>query len=285
MRLYRTTRGLARGEGDELLLLALPHPDIGSLLADGIDLARSAKVSERVAMGSVKLLNPFSGPRNTFVVGANYRDHVLEAGMQMPTSPSFLRISADPAVLADPGSDIMLPVEAAEQVDYEAELAVVIGIGGKDIPAAEAWEHIGGLTAANDVSARDVQFQGMDDGVVVDLAAIQRSKSFPTFKPFGPAVVTPEEFTPSLDLAISTHVNGELRQSSRTGLMLFSIAEIIAAVSAAAPVNSGDVILTGTPAGVGLASKSYLRQGDTVDVAIEGIGHLRNIVASAAREP
>jgi 2-keto-4-pentenoate hydratase/2-oxohepta-3-ene-1,7-dioic acid hydratase in catechol pathway len=284
MRLYRTTLGLARGEGDDLLLLDLPHRDIEALLADGVEVARTARVSGRMGTSSIELRNPISRPTNIYVVGANYRDHVLEAGIQMPTSPSFLRISANPAVLADPGSQILLPIEAAEQVDYEAELAVLIGVGGKDIPVGEAWKHVGGLTAANDVSARHVQFQGMDHGAVVDAEAVRRSKSFPTFKPFGPAVVTPDEFTPSLDLAITTHVNGGLRQRSRTGRMLFSIAEIIAGISAAVPVACGDVILTGTPAGVGLASKTYLRPGDTIDVAIEGLGRLRNTVASSARD-
>jgi 2-keto-4-pentenoate hydratase/2-oxohepta-3-ene-1,7-dioic acid hydratase in catechol pathway len=96
-------------------------------------------MSERVAMDSVKLLNPFSGPKNIFAVGANYRGHILEARMQIPIWPSFPRVSADPTVLADRESSILLLVEAADLVDYEAELAVVIGIGGKDISAAEAW--------------------------------------------------------------------------------------------------------------------------------------------------
>jgi len=141
---------------------------------------------------------------------------------------------------------------------------------------------VGGLTVANDVSARDIQFQGMRDGGVVDLAPIQRSKTFPTFKPLGPAMVTPDEFSPPLDLAVTTRVNGELRQNGRTGEMLFSLPELIEAVSARIPLAPGDLILTGTPAGVGLASGAYLKPGDTVDVAAEGIGHLCNVVTSAA---
>jgi 2-keto-4-pentenoate hydratase/2-oxohepta-3-ene-1,7-dioic acid hydratase in catechol pathway len=112
------------------------------------------------------------------------------------------------------------------------------------------------------------------------MAAIQRSKTFPTFKPLGPAVVTPDEFTQPLDLAITTRVNDELRQQGRSRQMLFSVAEIVEAVSARIPLTTGDLILTGTPAGVGLASGSYLKAGDTVEVAIEGIGHLRNTVQS-----
>jgi 2-keto-4-pentenoate hydratase/2-oxohepta-3-ene-1,7-dioic acid hydratase in catechol pathway len=118
----------------------------------------------------------------------------------------------------------------------------------------------------------------MRNGSVVDLVPIQRSKTFPTFKPLGPAVVTPDEVGQPIDLAITTRVNDELRQHSRTSEMLFSVAEIVEAVSARIPLTTGDLILTGTPAGVGLASGSYLRSGDTVEVAIEGIGHLRNAV-------
>jgi 2-keto-4-pentenoate hydratase/2-oxohepta-3-ene-1,7-dioic acid hydratase in catechol pathway len=281
MRLYRTTRGLARGEGDELVLLDLPYPDIGSLLADDVTGARTAPVTGRAALGSIELLAPVSRPNTVVLVGANYRDHVVEAGISMPTSPAFFPVPAGLDLLTGYGSPIVLPVEAADHVDYEAELGVIIGTGGQDIRATDAWSHVGGFTVANDVSARDIQFQGMHNGSVVDLAPIQRSKTFPTFKPLGPAVVTPDEFTAPLDLAITTRVNDELRQDSRTSEMLFSVAEIIEAVSARIPLRAGDLILTGTPAGVGLPTGSYLAAGDTVEVAIEGIGHLRNGVTVA----
>ena len=282
MRLYRTIRGIARGEGDELALLDLPYPDLGSLLAADVTLARTAQVIGRAPLGSIELLPPVGRPNTVVLVGANYRDHVVEAGISMPASPAFFPVPAGVDLLTGSGSPIVLPVEAPDQVDYEAELAVIIGAGGKDIRARDAWSHVGGLTVANDVSARDIQFQGMHDGGVVDLAPIQRSKTFPTFKPLGPAMVTPDEFSPPLDLAVTTRVNGELRQNGRTGEMLFSLPELIEAVSARIPLAPGDLILTGTPAGVGLASGAYLRPGDTVDVAVEGIGHLCNVVTSAA---
>ena len=280
MRLYRTTRGLARGDGDALLLLDLPHPDVGSLLADDVAQARTARVTDRVAPGSVTLLAPVSAPATVVVVGANYRDHVAEAGIVLPTAPQFFAVSARRDLFTGHGSPIVLPAEAPGHVDYEAELAVVIGAGGKDIRATDAWHHVGGLAVANDVSARDVQFRGMRDGAVVDLPAVRRSKTFPTFKPLGPAVVTPDEFTQPLDLAITTHVNGELRQKGRTSDMLFSVAELVAAVSATITLVPGDLILTGTPAGVGLASGTYLKAGDTVEVAIDGIGELRNAMTA-----
>jgi 2-keto-4-pentenoate hydratase/2-oxohepta-3-ene-1,7-dioic acid hydratase in catechol pathway len=280
MRLYRTTRGLARGDGDALLLLDLPHPDVGSLLADDIARVRTARVTDRVTPGSVTLLAPVSAPATVVVVGANYRDHVVEAGIVMPTAPQFFPVSTGRDFFTAHGSPIVLPAEAPGHVDYEAELAVVIGTGGKDIRATDAWHHVGGFTVANDVSARDVQFRGMRDGSVVDLSPIQRSKTFPTFKPLGPVVVTPDEFTQPLDLTITTHVNGEQRQKGRTSDMLFSVAEIIEAVSTSITLAPGDLLLTGTPAGVGLASGTYLKAGDTVAVAIGGIGELRNAVTA-----
>jgi 2-keto-4-pentenoate hydratase/2-oxohepta-3-ene-1,7-dioic acid hydratase in catechol pathway len=284
MRLYRTTRGLARGDGDALLLLDLPHPDVGSLLADDIARARTARVTDRVTPGSVTLLAPVSAPvsapATVVVVGANYRDHVAEAGIVLPAAPQFFTVPAGRDFFTAHGSPIVLPVEAPGHVDYEAELAVVIGTGGQDIRATDAWHHVGGLAVANDVSARDVQFRGMRDGSVVDLPVIRRSKTFPAFKPMGPVVVTPDEFALPLDLTITTHVNGEPRQKGRTSDMLFSVAEIIEAVSATITLAPGDVILTGTPAGVGLASGTYLKEGDTVAVAIDGIGELRNAVTA-----
>ncbi|WP_263399627.1 fumarylacetoacetate hydrolase family protein [Saccharopolyspora pogona] len=137
------------------------------------------------------------------------------------------------------------------------------------------------MTIVNDVSARDVQLAGMSDGVITDTRGVARGKTFPTFKPLGPAVVTMEEFDHPLDLAITTRVNGELRQDGRTSEMLFTVPEVIETVSASVPLEAGDVILTGTPAGVALASGRYLRPGDEVEIDIEHIGRLRNPVVSA----
>lgn len=285
MRLYRTTRGLARGEGDELLLLDLPHPDVGSLLADDVSRAGSARVTERIALDSIELLAPVPSPATIVVVGANYADHIAEAGIPVPASPAFFAVPAGPGLITGPGSLIVLPAEAAGQVDYEAELAVVMGAAGKNIPARDAWAHVGGLTVANDVSARDVQLEGMRNGSVVDLTAIQRSKTFPTFKPLGPAVVTPDEFRQPLDLAVTTRVNNEVRQAGRTSGMLFSVAELVEAVSARVPLSAGDIILTGTPGGVGFVSGSYLKAGDMVEVAVEDIGVVRNVLTVAQGAP
>ncbi|MCI2420024.1 fumarylacetoacetate hydrolase family protein [Saccharopolyspora sp. K220] len=279
MRLYRTPRGLARGEGNELLLLDLPHPDVEALLTHDLSLARTASVLERIPTDSAELLAPVAAPGKVVIAGANYLDHLAEAEMPTPSSVVFITVSGE--MVVGPRSPILLPAEAPGHVDYEAELAIVVGTPGKGIRAADAWRHVAGLTIVNDVSARDVQLAGMTDGAISDTGAVARGKTFPTFKPLGPAVVTAEEFEQPLDLAITTRVNGELRQNGRTSEMLFSIPEIIETVSASVPLDVGDVVLTGTPSGVALASGAYLRPEDIVDIEIEGIGHLHNTVEAA----
>ncbi|MFF0023038.1 fumarylacetoacetate hydrolase family protein [Streptomyces sp. NPDC005496] len=279
MRLYRTPAGLARGEGDELALLDLPHLDVADLLSDGIEQARSARVHSRIPFHGAVLLPPVEVPGTVVIAGANYRDHVAEAGMPTPTAPVFITVQGMSA--SGPYDPIWLPAEAPSQVDYEAELAVVISRPGRDIPVRRVWDHVAGLIAVNDVSARDVQLAAMTDGVVTDIDGVRRGKSFPHFKPMGPAVVTVDETGTDLDLAIRTYVNGEVRQDSRTSQMIFSVPEIISHVSATTPLLPGDVVLTGTPGGVALASGGYLRSGDVVTVEIEGLGRLHNPVRTA----
>ncbi|WP_326566394.1 fumarylacetoacetate hydrolase family protein [Amycolatopsis rhabdoformis] len=275
MRLYRTTQGLARGDGDELLLLDVPHHDVAELLADN---AQHATVKARIPLAEAKLLSPVAKPKTVVIVGANYTGHIAEAGLQVPTSPAFFPITPGPDLFVGPDSPIVLPAEAPDQVDYEAELAIVLGAPARGVTAEDAARYIAGFTVANDVSARDVQFRGMANGAVTDLTLLQRAKGFPTFKPLGPAVVTPDEL--GTDLTVTTRVNGVLRQQGRTSEMLFPVAELVAAVSAKIPLAAGDVILTGTPAGVALASGAYLRAGDVVEVSVDGIGSLRNEVST-----
>ncbi|MEV6901586.1 fumarylacetoacetate hydrolase family protein [Amycolatopsis sp. NPDC051372] len=275
MRLYRTTQGLARGDGEELLLLDVPHHDVAELLADN---AQDAAVRGRLPLAEATLLTPVARPKTVVIVGANYAGHIAEAGLKVPITPAFFPITPGPELFVRTGKPIVLPAEAPDRVDYEAELAVVLGAPAADVKVEDAARYIAGFTVANDVSARDVQFRGMRDGAVVDLSLLQRAKGFPTFKPLGPALVTPDELGD--DLTVTTRVNGLLRQQGRTSEMLFPVAELVAAVSAKIPLAAGDVILTGTPAGVALASGEYLRAGDVVEVSVEGIGSLRNEVST-----
>ncbi|RZL68783.1 MAG: fumarylacetoacetate hydrolase family protein, partial [Rhodococcus sp. (in: high G+C Gram-positive bacteria)] len=196
----------------------------------------------------------------------------------MPTAPVFITTTGD--VVVGPDVEIVLPADAPDHVDYEGELALIVGSEGKNIPAEDAWKYIAALTIVNDVSARDVQLSGMVDGVITDISRMRRGKAFPTFKPLGPCLATVDEFGTPLDLAITTYVNGEVRQSARTSEMIFSIPEIINHVSSSTRLMPGDVILTGTPAGVGLATDTYLKAGDLVEIEIEGIGRLTNPVVS-----
>ncbi|HEY1966701.1 MAG TPA: fumarylacetoacetate hydrolase family protein [Pseudonocardia sp.] len=279
MRLFRTSRGLAVADGDELALLDLPHPDLAAVFRDDPAAIDRASVTGRIPLADATLLAPVARPGKIVIAGANYRDHVLEAGLPMPSAPVFL--IAESASVTGPGAPIVLPAECPDQVDYEGELAVVVGRAGRHIPAGQAWRYLAGITVANDVSARDLQLASMPGGRLVDLDGVRRAKTFPGFKPIGPCLVTLDDEVGPLDLAIRTTVNGEVRQQGRTGEMLFGVPAIVEYVSARVGLEIGDVILTGTPSGVALASGKYLRPGDTVTVEIDGIGALPNTVVLA----
>jgi 2-keto-4-pentenoate hydratase/2-oxohepta-3-ene-1,7-dioic acid hydratase in catechol pathway len=282
MRLYRTRDGVARRDGDELVLLELPGHDVIPGLADRIDLAREAPERARIPLTDAELLCPTSHPGKVVLAGGNYLDHVAEAGLATVTAaPVFITMAGDAVV--GPGTPIVLPADAPAQVDYEGELALIVGTGGSHIAAADAWTHIAAVTIVNDVSARDVQLSGMADGAITDTDNVRRGKGFPTFKPLGPCLVTVDEFESPLSLQITTYVNGEVRQSARTSEMIFSVPEIVEYVSSSVHLATGDLILTGTPGGVGLATGAYLKAGDLVEIDIEGIGRLTNpVVASNA---
>jgi 2-keto-4-pentenoate hydratase/2-oxohepta-3-ene-1,7-dioic acid hydratase in catechol pathway len=280
MLLYQTTNGIARGNGDLLEILDLPPYDIAELLTRGIDQIRDARVIDTVSLRTAKLLTPVEGRGRIILNGANYVDHVKEAGMPMPDKPLFLDIPD--TGLCPPFSDIVLPAEAPNCVDYEGELALVITRPGHNISKGDAWHHVGGLSVANDVSARDVQLSGMKNGVMVDLDCVRRGKSFPTFSPIGPGVLVTMDADQSVsNLGLLTTVNVKIRQIGRISEMIFDIPTIVEHVSQRFELKVGDVILTGTPGGVGLATGSYLVAGDVIEVSIDGIGVLRNTVVAA----
>jgi 2-keto-4-pentenoate hydratase/2-oxohepta-3-ene-1,7-dioic acid hydratase in catechol pathway len=252
------------------------YQDTLAVIANGLDAATNiAKVAEasgqRAPLSEVKLLAPIARPPRIFCIGLNYRDHALESNMELPLVPTvfFKLVSA----IVGPGAAIELP-RLTQQPDYEAELAVVIGPGGKNIAAADWRKHVFGYTILNDVSARDVQ-----------LATSQWSlgKSFDTFAPLGPAIVSAAEVTDPHRLDIRLAVNGELLQSSNTQELIFPIPELIAYISSIAPLETGDIISTGTPAGVGLGRhpQRWLRPGDEVVIEISSLGRLRNPVRAA----
>ena len=207
-------------------------------------------------------------PGKIVCVGLNYLDHAQEGGMELPKAP--LLFAKWPNTLIGDGEAIVLPPEATE-VDYEAELGVVIGTKAKRVSEADALEYVEGYICVNDVSARDLQF---GDGQWT------RGKSVDTFCPVGPRLVPREEIADPQQLGIRCIVNGEALQDSSTAQMIFSVAEIIAYVTRVITLEPGDLIATGTPAGVGVFRdpKVLLKDGDEVSVEIDGVGTLTNPV-------
>lgn len=246
-------------------------PDYASTLAviaAGIRSVGSAERYPSHRLDDVRLLAPLANPPRVFAIGLNYREHAAETGKELPSAPVVF--FKQPTAIVGPGEAIVLPKNSAEP-DYEAEFAFVIGKGGYRI-AASAWrEHVYGYTVVNDVSARDVQRATSQWSL---------SKSFPTFCPLGPAIVTADEIADPHQLAISLSIDGESLQNSNTRELIFKIPALIEYISSITPFLPGDIVSTGTPSGVGVGRtpKRWLKPGETVTIEIEGIGSLSNPV-------
>ncbi len=218
----------------------------------------------------VVLLAPIPKPPKFICIGLNYRDHAAEAKMELPSVPTIFSKFSNTVI--GPGAKIILPKNSVKP-DYEAEFAFVIGIGGRHIKADDWRKHVWGYTCVNDVSARDFQ-----------LATSQwlMGKTFDTFAPMGPWLVSADEIADPHNLAISCSVNGEKLQNSNTKELIFGIGPLVEFLSSAITLEPGDIVSTGTPAGVGFSYKppKWLKAGDDVVVEIEGIGQLRNPVVA-----
>lgn len=226
--------------------------------------------SEVTPLASVKLLAPIPRPPKIICVGLNYRDHAIESNMEIPKVPTiFSKYSTS---VIGPGDSIVLP-RLSTKPDYEAEFAVIVGKGGRHIPGAQWKDHVFGYTNLNDVSARDYQMA---------TSQWMMGKTFDTFAPMGPAIVSADEIADPHNLDISLTINGETLQHSNTKNLIFRIPDLIEYLSGVFTLESGDVISTGTPAGVGFARKPprFLQPGDDVVVRVEGLGELRNSVAA-----
>jgi 2-keto-4-pentenoate hydratase/2-oxohepta-3-ene-1,7-dioic acid hydratase in catechol pathway len=238
--------------------------------ADALRLATEAPGTSLISPDAVRLLAPLPKPTRIFCVGLNYRDHAVESKMEIPRVPTiFLKL---PSAVIGPEEPVRIPA-LTQQPDYEVELAIVIGKGGINI-AKENWrEHVFGYTILNDVSARDVQ-----------LATSQWTlgKSFDTFCPVGPAVVTADEIADPHVLDIKLSIDGEVMQHSNTRELIFKAPELIAYISSITALEAGDIISTGTPAGVGLGRnpQRWLRPGETMTAEVQGIGQLVNPVVA-----
>jgi 2-keto-4-pentenoate hydratase/2-oxohepta-3-ene-1,7-dioic acid hydratase in catechol pathway len=218
----------------------------------------------------VKLLPPIPDARKVICIGLNYRDHAIESGAPIPEEPVIF--AKFPSSLIADGDSIVLP-SVSTQVDYEAELVVVVGKGGRHLSRAQAMDAVGGYMVGHDVSARDWQLNKPGKQWIA-------GKTFDTFAPTGPEVVAPDEVSDPHALGIRLRLNGDTMQDSNTNQLIFRIDELIAYLSQVVTLEPGDLIFTGTPPGVGMARKPpvFLKPGDVVEVEIDGLGILRNPV-------
>jgi len=244
-------------------------PDTLAFLTAGPKAWADVLIHTSVFVPFEKLLAPIARPPKFLCIGLNYRDHAIESNMALPKTPVVFTKFEN--CIVGPGDTVILP-KASAQPDYEAELAIVIGVGGRNIPADDWQRHVFGYTIVNDVSARDIQ-----------LATSQWSlgKSFDTFGPIGPAIVSLDELSDPHKLAIKLSIDGEYLQDSNTDELVFKTGELIAYLSSIMTLTPGDIISTGTPAGVGLGRKPqrWIQPGETMTVEIEGIGKLTNPTA------
>jgi 2,4-didehydro-3-deoxy-L-rhamnonate hydrolase len=224
---------------------------------------------EALPLSEVRLHAPVTRPAKIIAIGLNYEDHANETGGEIPEKP--IVFAKYPNTIIGPGEAIRIP-PITEQVDYEAELAVVIGREARNVSEEEALEHVFGYMNSNDVSSRDLQFS--------EGGQWTRSKSIDTFAPIGPYIATRDEVADPQSLYIRCVLNGEVVQDGTTSDMIFSVAELVSFLSSGMTLMPGDIIMTGTPAGVGFVREPalFMKAGDEVSVEIEGLGTLTNPV-------
>jgi acylpyruvate hydrolase len=220
---------------------------------------------------AVTLRAPIAHPEKIICLGLNYRDHAAETGQPIPQAPMWFAKFAN-SLIGD-GQAVVLPRTHPRRVDYEAELAVVIGTRARNVSADDALSFVAGAMPFNDVSARDLQMQN---------PLWTAGKAIDTFAPCGPALVTLDEIENLQALALRTRVNGEVVQAGNTAEQIFTVAEVVAWLSRTMTLVPGDIIATGTPAGIGAARRSYLSAGDTVAVEVQGLGVVTNPVVPEA---
>jgi acylpyruvate hydrolase len=277
---YRTGAGPAGGVqiGEEVVplnALDAPATTVRGVLdaLDGEGLAelaaRAAAEGERLAMADVRLTAPVPDAEKLICIGLNYRDHAEETGQEIPSRPMWFAKFANS--LIGSGGEIVLPGVAPEHVDYEAELALVIGREARNVTVEDALSHIAGAMPFNDVSARDLQMQS---------PLWMSGKAIDTFAPCGPALVTLEEAGDLGSLALRTRIDGEVMQEGTTANLIFGPAELVSWLSRTITLRPGDIIATGTPAGVGAAKGRFLRAGNVVEIEVEGLGTLSNPVVA-----
>ena len=274
--------GIAMETRGELLGLRSDHPDYPGSLDDlvgndeALRVAASAisQYGRPLSIGEFTYLAPLRRPMKILCVGLNYADHSRESGFEPPTYPTvFARFATS---LVGHAAPIQKPA-ISEQLDWEGELAVVIGKPGREIPVGDALSHVGGYSIFNDATVRDFQFKTTQWTI---------GKNFDATGGFGPVLVTPDELPPGCrDARLTTRVNGRIVQDASTSDMIFDVATLIHLLSAVMTLQRGDLIITGTPAGVGVSRKppEFMQHGQTCEVSIEGIGTLTNPIVAADR--
>jgi len=243
--------------------------------AEGLNAARSvaANSKQRFALGSVRLEAPVLNPRKFLGLGGSYKSHLAEVAHLGIQPPKFqIWFNKQVTCVNGPYDDIHLP-RVSESLDYEAELAIIVGRRCRHLSGAEAGHVIAGFTICNDVSVREWQMRAPTHAL---------GKSFDTHGPIGPWICTPEELAAARNLSIKTFVNGELRQDGNTSELIYTFEEMLVELSAVFTLEPGDILTTGSPAGVGFVRnpRQYLKVGDIVRIEIEGIGHIQNRVVS-----
>jgi 2-keto-4-pentenoate hydratase/2-oxohepta-3-ene-1,7-dioic acid hydratase in catechol pathway len=264
-------------DGETLGIRGAGFDDLISLIAGGADAldrvrrwAGNSPAAETVDLAKTTLAAPIPRPPKVICIGLNYRDHAEESKMAIPEVPTVF--AKFPTAVIGPGSPIVLP-KASARPDYEAEFAVVIGRGGRHIPESKWRDHVFGYTMMNDVSARDFQMA---------TSQWMMGKTFDTFAPIGPWIVTADEIEDPHNLDISMVVSGDVLQSSNTRNLIFGVPKLVSYLSSVFTLEPGDIIATGTPAGVGFARTPprYLKSGDECRVRVQGIGELVNPVVA-----
>ncbi|HMS04525.1 MAG TPA: fumarylacetoacetate hydrolase family protein [Burkholderiaceae bacterium] len=256
-------------------LLGAEAPDLKTLIAKGLQ-AKAAEAAKAhpatLELNSLTLLPVIPNPGQIFCVGLNYGEHVRETGREVTESPAiFMRV---PASQVAHGQSIVRPPESI-RLDYEGEIAIVIGKGGRRISEVDAWSHIAGYSCYNDGSVRDWQ---------VATSQWTRGKNFGRTGGFGPWLVTADEIAPNQNMSLVTRLNGQEMQRATTNMMIHSIPRQIAYISTFTPLEPGDVIVTGTPGGVGnkRTPPVYMKPGDTVEIEVDAVGVLRNSIRDDA---
>lgn len=216
---------------------------------------------------------PVPAPRAVYAVGLNYRAHAEESGVTPPTIPGIF--TKFPTSITGPYDKVVLPsVGGLASNDWEAELTFVLADGGRHVPAERALDHVLGFMCGQDISERHTQFAAMQQ--------FSMGKSFDTFCPIGPAIVTLDELDDPHDLAIECKVNGEVKQSARTNDLIFDVPALVSYISSVCTLRAGDICLTGTPGGVGFVKGEKLQPGDYIETEIQGVGVLRNTCVAEA---